>query len=140
MNAWKYLRWVPWAFVMSLVITSLSPSSLFFRPLSVQIEGYNVTVYRNFPAKWLVDPVTVSYVEKVSDLTTGKTCSDDNASGFPYDSDKGGKGNWNIEHWAAPCMQHTFRWYAAWRVRWFGVGMFPVKLEATFNPSIETSG
>lgn len=116
---------------LAVLITAL-PSSLFIKPYEVEIDGFDVKVWRDFPLYDLVGPVTVSYVEVVRGLQDKTTCSDNNAKGFKYNNDENGHGKWSIEHWASSCMTHHFEWSAKWRVRWFGIGMRAVRLKRVF--------
>jgi len=105
------------ATVLYIASQALPVTRLVYWPSQAWIEGADVTVERYFPLEWVTAP-RLSYVEIVHPLTQGhnggQVCRDE-AGPFRY---SGGEtlGRWNIEDWAAPCLDDPqgYRWSAEW--------------------------
>ena len=119
------------AIALAAFVWLMIPSSLFFRPDAVTINGYQVAVTRTFPMYDVFgfERPIVRYVETVRDLRNqSQVCADNNGIGFRYTSNSP-VAVWSIEEWAAPCMTGSFVWAATWQVKLFGIiPLRPVEL------------
>lgn len=113
-----------------LVLWVSVPTSFFYRPTAVSIQGYEVTVSRTFPLSPPFNPPIIKYVEIVRPLDGGQPCVDRNE--FRYRLTQGKTATWNIGAWAAPCVdgEGSAIWSARWQVKIFGIiPLRPVELE-----------
>lgn len=110
-----------WTFVFSILVLLLfvAPfSRLAYSPQAIEINGYQVSMYRSFPGDTLGLPRPwLSYTETIRPLTPehngGQSCTD---RGGPFKYDRAGPvGDWSIE-WAAKCVSDPkgFTWAARW--------------------------
>ena len=122
--------WHPldWLIIRLLIVFSIYlaiPTSAFFDAKSVAIDGYDVTVTRTFPLHqrmpWLFkQPPIVEYTETVRPVKgRDRPCLE--TAQFRYRDNGRLSASWNIESWAASCMQGDYIWRAIWHVKLWGV-------------------
>lgn len=124
--------------VILIALTQLLPvTRIALWPQKVVISGSDVKVYRFFPGDYIRAPRPhISYVETVKPLTLshngGQTCQD-NGGPFQYIQEQGA-GRWNIEPWAAPCLNdpNGYVWTARWTWHIGGLSVGSVRLSETF--------
>lgn len=111
-----------WTFAIGLLmlLMFIAPfSRLAYDPISVEIDGDNVKMYRSFPGDALSLPRPwISYTETIRPLTSshngGQSCTD---KGGPFEYDRADAvGKWSIE-WAAECTSDPTGF--AWSARWY---------------------
>lgn len=128
----RSLFWIGIASISWWSIHTLPVTRLVFNPVSVQIDGENLTIYRSFPGDALDLPrPRMSYIEAVKPMTQGhnggQICQDV-ADPFRYiRAEEVGK--WSIL-WASECLSDPvgYVWESCWSWHVGEIGLGPVCL------------